>query len=137
MSSVESLPSSQLAASNPARNVVLSPFVNERFPAWEDLLSAHDVARLTRRPRWMLVSLVLLGRFPRKCRYHGRSIGWLRADVTRWLARGSGEGDYLHNSSRCGRTPPGREALHRLRRAHTFGGRRQLDCCSLRRRARR
>jgi len=135
MSSVESLPSSQLAASNPSRNVVLSPFVNERFPAWEDLLSAHDVARLTRRPRWLLISLVLLGRFPRRRRYHGRSIGWSRADVARWL--GSGEGDCLNDSPRCGRTLPGHKSPHPLEHTHTFGGRRQRDYCSLRRRANR
>ena len=50
-------------------------------------MSAHDVARLTRRPRWVLASLVLLGRFPRKCRYHGRGIGWLRSDVLSWLTK--------------------------------------------------
>src|SRR5258708_11224808 len=67
--------------------VRLSPFVNERSPNWEDILSAHDVARLTRRPRWMLASLVLLRRFPRKRRYHGCGIGWLRSDVIHWLAK--------------------------------------------------
>jgi predicted DNA-binding transcriptional regulator AlpA len=66
--------------------VTLSPWVNERFPAWEQLLSAHDVARLTRRPRWILASLTLLRRFPRKRRYHGRGVGWLRSDIVHWLA---------------------------------------------------
>jgi predicted DNA-binding transcriptional regulator AlpA len=86
MSSAE-IPASQVAANAPSPNVHLSRFVNERFPAWEELLSAHDVARLTRRPRWVLASLVLLGRFPRKCRYHGRGIGWLRSDVLFWLTK--------------------------------------------------
>lgn len=67
--------------------VSISPYVNEQFPNWEEMLSAHDVARLTRRPRWMVLSLTLLGRFPRKHRFHGRSIGWLRSDVLSWLAR--------------------------------------------------
>src|SRR6202051_20894 len=67
--------------------VTLSPWVNERFPNWEELLSAHDVARLTRRPRWMLTSMVFLRRFPRKRRYHGRGIGWLRSDVIHWLSK--------------------------------------------------
>lgn len=67
--------------------VSLSPYVNEQFPNWEELLSAHDVARLTRRPRWMLLSLVLFGRFPRKRRFHGRGIGWLRSDVVHWLSK--------------------------------------------------
>jgi predicted DNA-binding transcriptional regulator AlpA len=73
------------AASN---RVSLSPYVNEKLPDWEELLSAHDVARLTRRPRWMLASLSLLGRFPHKQRFHGRGIGWLKADVIAWMTRG-------------------------------------------------
>jgi predicted DNA-binding transcriptional regulator AlpA len=78
---------SRIPATASSRNVVLSPWVNEPLPAWEELLSAHDVARLTRRRRWVLASLVLLGRFPKKCRYHGRGIGWLRSDVLSWLTK--------------------------------------------------
>src|SRR5260221_14246797 len=70
-----------------ADRVSLSPYVNEQFPNWEELLSAHDVARLTRRPRWMVLGLALLGRFPRKRRFHGRGIGWLRSDGVRWLGK--------------------------------------------------
>jgi predicted DNA-binding transcriptional regulator AlpA len=69
------------------RNVTLSRWVNERFPAWEQLLSAHHVARLTRRPRWWLLSMAVLGQFPRKQRFHGRGIGWLRSDVLDWMAK--------------------------------------------------
>jgi len=68
-------------------DVTLPCWVNERFPAWAELLSTHDVARLTRRPRWLLASLMLVGRFPRKCRYRGRDIGWLRSEVLDWLSR--------------------------------------------------
>ncbi len=68
-------------------NVTLPAWVNEPLPSFSDLLSAHDLARLTRRPRWVLTSLVLLGRFPRKCRYQGRGIGWLRSDVLTWLSK--------------------------------------------------
>jgi len=78
---------SQGSATAPSGSVTLSPYVNEPLPAWGELLSAHDVARLTRRPRWLLASLVLLGQFPKKCRYHGRGIGWLRSDVLSWLTR--------------------------------------------------
>ena len=85
MNSDESSPV-QPASPAASHRVSLSPYVNEQFPNWEDLLSAHDVARLTRRPRWMVLSLALLGRFPRKHRYHGRNIGWLRSDVLTWLA---------------------------------------------------
>jgi predicted DNA-binding transcriptional regulator AlpA len=68
--------------------VTLSPWVNERLPSFQELLSAHDVARLTRRPKLILTGLMLLGRFPKKCRFRGRQIGWLRADVLDWMARG-------------------------------------------------
>jgi predicted DNA-binding transcriptional regulator AlpA len=68
-------------------NVSLSPWINETFPGWTELLSAHDIARLTRRPQWVLLSMMLLRRFPRRQRFHGRGIGWLRADVLDWLAR--------------------------------------------------
>src|ERR1700730_11920827 len=86
MQSDKSLPVTP-AASAASYRVSLSPWVNERFPDWEQLLSAHDVARLTRRPRWMVLSLALLGRFPRKRRFHGRGIGWLRSDVVHWLTK--------------------------------------------------
>ena len=68
-------------------HVALSRWVNEPLPAWQDLLSAHDVARLTRRPGWILCGLALVGRFPRKCQYRGRCIGWLRSDVLAWMTR--------------------------------------------------
>ena len=70
-----------------ADRVRLSPYVNERFPNWEEILSARDVARLTRRPRWVVLSLALLGRLPRKRRFRGRRIGWLRSDVIQWLSK--------------------------------------------------
>lgn len=65
--------------------VSLSPWVNELFPGWDQLLSSHDVARLTRRPKWVLLGMIVLGRFPRKRRFHGRRIGWLRSDVLAWV----------------------------------------------------
>jgi predicted DNA-binding transcriptional regulator AlpA len=67
--------------------ISLSPYVNEQFPNWGELLSARDLARLTRRPRWFVLTLAALGRLPRKQRFHGRTIGWLRSDVLHWLAR--------------------------------------------------
>ena len=67
--------------------VRLCPWVNERCPPWDQLLNAHQVARLTRRSQWMLVGLSLVGRFPKRRRFHGRPVGWLRADVIDWLAK--------------------------------------------------
>src|SRR6185437_935382 len=70
----------------PAPRVSLSKWVNERLPSFQELLTAHDVARLTRRPRWVVAALTVVGRFPPKQRFHGRSVGWRRYDVERWLA---------------------------------------------------
>jgi predicted DNA-binding transcriptional regulator AlpA len=69
----------------PRSNVSLSKWVNEKLPAWNEILGAHEVARLTRRPRWILGALALVGRFPKPQRFHGRAIGWHRRDVQRWL----------------------------------------------------
>jgi predicted DNA-binding transcriptional regulator AlpA len=77
----------QPAAPVASHRVSISRYVNEQFPNWDELLSAHDVARLTRRPRWVVLSLTLLGRFPRKQRYHGCGVGWLKADVIAWIGR--------------------------------------------------
>ncbi len=68
--------------------VSVSHWVNQRYPPVQDLLSAHDVARLTRRPRWLLVGLSLIRRFPRRCEFRGRPIGWHRSEVLSWMARG-------------------------------------------------
>jgi predicted DNA-binding transcriptional regulator AlpA len=87
MNSKDSLSPAGTTSGVPSSSVVLSPWVNERLPAWEQLLTAHDVARLTRRPRWVIASLIWVRRFPRKRRYHGRGVGWLRSDVIHWLAK--------------------------------------------------
>jgi predicted DNA-binding transcriptional regulator AlpA len=63
----------------------LSKWVNEKLPPWTELLTAHEVVRLTRRHRWILSALTLLGRFPKQERFRGRAIGWKRHDVERWL----------------------------------------------------
>lgn len=83
--SLEALPSERSVPSASRDHITLSKWVNERFPPWDQLLSAHDVARLTRRPRWILLGMVLLGRFPRKHCFHGRRIAWLRRDVLDWM----------------------------------------------------
>src|ERR1017187_4955474 len=67
------------------RRVFISKWVNEKIPAWDQVLSAHDVARLTRRRRWMLSALVILRKFPKKQRFHGHSIGWRQGDIEHWL----------------------------------------------------
>lgn len=68
--------------------VSISPWVNEPLPDLRGILCSRDVARLTRRPRWMLYGLALIGRFPLKQRYRGRPIGWQRLEVLDWLTKG-------------------------------------------------
>ena|SRR5579872_6009669 len=72
-----------------AGTVSISKWVNEKLPAWSEILTAHDVARLTRRPPWCLSALSLLGRFPKPQRFHGQAIGWARRDVMNWMSRTS------------------------------------------------
>jgi predicted DNA-binding transcriptional regulator AlpA len=72
-----------------AQRVSLSKWVNESLPSFQELLTSHEVARLTRRHRWVLAALTVAGCFPLKQRFHGRSIGWRRNDVERWLAERS------------------------------------------------
>ena len=69
------------AAMASAVRVSIAPWVNETLPPWRELLSAHDIVRLTRRNRWQLAGLALLGRFPRKRKFRGRPVGWLRSDI--------------------------------------------------------
>jgi predicted DNA-binding transcriptional regulator AlpA len=75
-----------MAAKNLKTVVSISKWVNEAYPPWDEILSAHDVARLMRRHRWVLSAMAALRRFPRKRKFHGRAVGWHRGDVVRWLA---------------------------------------------------
>ena len=68
-------------------NPSLSPWINDEFPRWSDLLTTHDVARLTRRHVWLISALALIGRFPKRARFRGRGIGWNRHDVRDWMVR--------------------------------------------------
>lgn len=80
-------PSIPARASTREPPLTISRWVNERYPPLNELLSAHDVARLTRRPHWVLTGLCLIGRFPKKLKFHGRSVGWRRSDVLDWMSR--------------------------------------------------
>jgi hypothetical protein len=65
----------------------LDAWINEPLPDVRAILCSRDVARLTRRPSWLLHSLAWLGKFPRRRCYRGRRIGWHREDVLTWLTR--------------------------------------------------
>lgn len=125
MSPEDLLSEERAASAAPPDRVTLSKWVNERFPPWEQLLSAHDVARLTRRPKWVLLGLTLLGRFPRKHCFHGRRIGWLRADVLDWIGSRAG-----FNESGASLSRP---RIARLGGPEVCAAHRSRTACSLRR----
>lgn len=100
-------------STQPRARVTLSPWVNEPLPPFQELLSAHDVARLTRRPKLIISGLMFLRRFPKKRRYRGRQIGWLRADVLDWMTRGLAIDDAGEKADltprRCAKAPTPRQ----------------------------
>ena len=100
------------------------------YPPGRSSLSAHDVARLTRRPRWVLASLVLLGRFPRKCRYHGRGFGWLRSDVLSWLTKELEAGGCRAEAASIARRRIHRQGSSPLECAYRCAARRSHAPCS-------
>jgi hypothetical protein len=69
------------------QRVSISRWVNEPYPAWDQVLTAHDLARLIRRPPWLLRGMAAIGHFPKKHRFRGKKVGWLKADVLEWLTR--------------------------------------------------
>ena len=85
MSTTDSVSRTLVTPVAPAARVLLSKRVNEPFPPLNLVLSAHDVARLTRRHRWVLYALTILGRFPKQQKVRGHAIGWHRRDLEFWL----------------------------------------------------
>ena len=70
-----------------SQDVYLPRWVNEPLPDLRAILSAGEISRLTRRPRWLLLGLAVLGRFPKRRTHCGKPVGWHRADVLDWLTR--------------------------------------------------
>lgn len=91
--------------------VTLSRWVNEPCVPLTEILSAQDVARLTRRPWWILLSLSLVGRFPKKTSYRGRPIGWCRSEVLAWMAQDLVLEPELGARRRCVRRCPRQRSL--------------------------
>jgi predicted DNA-binding transcriptional regulator AlpA len=95
--------------------VTLSRWVNEPLPDIHAILCSHDLVRLTRRPRWELFGLALIGKFPRKKYYQGRPIGWCRVEVLEWMTRGLAVApkrlSRLHNHRRCARRDARQQCL--------------------------
>lgn len=78
-----------VAVSIPAttHDVRLPRWVNEPLPDVRAILSGREISRLTRRPRWLLLGLAVVGRFPKQRTHCGKPIGWHRADVLDWLTQ--------------------------------------------------
>ena len=70
------------------REITISRWVNESLPAWDQVLTAHELARLMRRPRWLLCGMALPRRFPQEHRFRGYKIGWLRSEILGWMDSG-------------------------------------------------
>lgn len=70
-----------------SQDLRLPRWVNEPLPDLRALLSASEISRLTRRPRWLLLGLAVLGRFPKQRTHCGKPVGWHRADVLDWLTQ--------------------------------------------------
>lgn len=104
--------------------VTISKWVNEGAPSWSDILTAHDVARLTRRHRWQLSAFAWIGRFPKPRRFRGRRLGWLRSEVVNWLTKDLTISGLPHSPSVQQHLPLNRVGRHfrskrgRSRRAH-------------------
>ena len=60
----------------------------ERIAEIDQVLSTHDVERITGKHRCTIYRWVLAGAFPPRRAGGGR--GWLRSDVERWLSGGTG-----------------------------------------------
>ena len=69
------------------QDIRLPRWVNEPLPDLRALLSASEISRLTRRPRWLLLGLAVLGRFPKQRTHCGKPGGSHRADVPVWLTQ--------------------------------------------------
>lgn len=75
------------AITRTAHDVQLPRWVNEPLPDLRAILSGREISRLTRRPRWLLLGLAALGRFPKRRTHCGKPVGWHRADVLDWLTQ--------------------------------------------------
>jgi predicted DNA-binding transcriptional regulator AlpA len=74
----------EITIARATQDVHLPRWVNEPLPDLRAILSASEIARLTHRPRWLLLGLAAIGRFPKRRTHSGKPVGWHRADVLDW-----------------------------------------------------
>ena len=93
-----------------SQDVYLPRWVNEPLPDLRAILSAGEISRLTRRPRWLLLGLAVLGRFPKQRTHCGKPVGWHRADVLDWLTQNMAIEDDCKVEARTCRSAKPRQA---------------------------
>jgi predicted DNA-binding transcriptional regulator AlpA len=114
--------------------VAICPFVNEPLTPWHDLLPSRDVARLILRPKWLFYSLTLIGRFPRRRRFRGRSVRWLRWDIQAWVSTKRQIRGYDRAGCRCKQSYRNAETIPAEPRSDPHQRCLPLDCTRSRRR---
>ena len=57
-----------------SQDLRLPRWVNKLLPDLRALLSASEISHLTRRPRWLLLGLAVLGRFPKQRTHCGKAV---------------------------------------------------------------
>ena len=125
--------SAEISVARASQDVYLTRWVNEPLPDLRAILSASEISRLTRRPRWLLLGLAVLGRFPKQRTHCGKPVGWHRADVLDWLTHNMaieadlpGTTRHRHHARPMQiclplQTRPSREFLGECRRCHSSG----------------
>ena len=114
MDTISTSESSSVAPSiiRTSQDLRLPRWVNEPLPDLRALLTANEISRLTRRPRWLLLGLAALGRFPKQRTHCGKPVGWHRADVLDWLTQNMTiESDSTLNSRNCRHVRPSQACL--------------------------
>lgn len=120
------------------QNLRLPRWVNEPLPDLRAILSASEISRLTRRPRWLLLGLAVLGQFPKQRTHCGKPVGWHRADVLDWLTQNmtiDADSNPGSRSGRCRHASPHQACLpfgtarsigtsRQRQRRHAAGGQR-------------
>lgn len=95
-----------------SQDLRLPRWVNEPLPDLRALLTANEISRLTRRPRWLLLGLAVLGWFPKQRTHCGKPVGWHRADVIDWLTQNMTiEADGTLDSQSCRHARPSQACL--------------------------
>jgi predicted DNA-binding transcriptional regulator AlpA len=105
-------PANSIDIPRTAHELRLPRWINEPLPDLRAILSASEISRLTRRPRWLLLGLSVLGQFPKRRTHCGKPVGWHRADVLDWLTENMTiESDRPPETKNCRQARPSQVCL--------------------------